>query len=201
MTLHEVKAATANLVFAQELADLDSVAEAGFFPALARAIWVTDGLRPTCRMLSFLHTAPYPGAAEIGGFDILYDLRNFAPEIASVTAPPCLICDGEEYPLTHGYVFSGGHHLYLKRYLSGEIRVSYRIRPTVPHETDDPDIPLALDEELCQLLPLLIAHYLLLDDDVEKANHYLALYREQYALLSTKSSLPVAIRCHSVNQW
>ncbi len=201
MTLSEVKSATANLVFAEELADLDTTAEAGFFGALARAIWTTDALRPTRRILWVHHTPPYPDAVEVGSLDVLYDLRRYASDIASVVGAPALVEDGTPIALTSDFVISGAHFLFLSRTLSGDVRVCCRIRPTVPTVYDDPDTALSLDEELCQLLPLLTAHYLLLDDDPEKANHYLSLYREQYALLKTEDSLPTPVKWRSVNNW
>ncbi len=201
MTLHEVKAATANLVFAEELADLDSVAEAGFYRALSRSIWVTDGLRPTRRIITLSHTPPYADSCEVGASDVLYDLRSLSSDIASLTEPPARPTEEGYLPLSRGYVLSGSHHLYLSRSIAGEVRLTCRIRPFIPDETTPPETPLSLDEELCQLLPLLTAHYLLLDDDTDKANHYLALFREQYALLATAASVPAPTAWRSVNHW
>ncbi len=201
MTLYEAKAATANLVFAQELADLDSVCEAGFYRALARAIWVTDALRPRTRIFSLSHTPPFDNAHEVGASDVLYDLKHLGTDILSLTEPPQVLAEEGYRPLTHGYVLSGGTDLYLKRELVGEYRLVCRLRPLIPDETNDPDTPLSLDEDLAVILPLLTAHYLLLDDDMEKANHYLALYREQYTLLATAETVRAPVRWRSVNNW
>ncbi len=201
MTLNEIKAATASLVFAQELADLDSVCESGFYPALARAIWVTDALRPKTRIFSLTHTPPFEMAEEVGRADVLYDLRILDTAVINLTEPPALLSGDEYRALGNGYILSGGTHLYLTKRLTGEYRLTCRMRPMTPDESDDPDLPLPLDEDLAQLLPLLTAHYLLLDDDAEKANHYLSLYREQYALLATAAEIPASVGWHSVNSW
>ncbi len=201
MTLQEVKAATASLVFAQELADLDSVVEAGFYRALSRAIWVTDGLRPTRRIFTLSHTPPFETAREVGAADVLYDLRSCDSGVISLLLPPARLGDADYLPLTEGYVLSGGTELYLPRTATGEYRLVCRMRPRIPDEATPAEEHLSLDEDLCQILPLLTAHYLLLDDDAEKANHYLSLYREQYALFVSHMSLPAAVTWRSVNSW
>ncbi len=201
MTLYEVKAATASLVFAQELADLDSVSESGFYPALARAIWVTDVLRPKTRIFTLTHTPPFEGAHDVGAADVCYDLRRLDSAVISLAEPPAREEEAGYQSLTHGYVLSGGTHLYLSRFMTGRIRLVCRLRPDVPNEMSDPETPLSLDEDLAQILPLLTAHYLLLDDDPEKAAHYLSLYREQYALFATSPHLPAAATWRSINAW
>ncbi len=201
MTLTEVKAATASLVFAQELADLDSVVEAGFFSALARAIWVTDALRPTRRILTLTHTPPFDDACEVGAADVLYDLRRLDASVAALLEPPAHMTEDGALPLTSNFVLSGGTRLYLNRALTGTYRLVVRLAPATPDDATDPELPLSLDEDLCQLLPLLTAHYLLLDDDPDKAEHYLSLYREQYNLLIGAGSLTPAVTWRSVNNW
>ncbi len=201
MTLGEVKAATANLAFAEELADLDSAVEAGFYRALARAIWTTDALRPTRCVATFRHAAPYEGAKEVGAGDVLYDLRSLVPGIAALTEPPMLLREGHVIGMTSDYVLSGAHDLYLSRAFEGEVRLCCRMTPIIPDEDWEPDTVLSLDEELCQLLPLLTAHYLLMDDDAEKADRYLSLYREQYARLLSTEQRQNAVGYRSVNNW
>lgn len=60
---------------------------------------------------------------------------------------------------------------------SGYLRLSYLRTPKIPtHEDGDREIDMP--EETRELLPLLVASYLWLDDDPEKAEYYRALYAD-----------------------
>ena len=60
---------------------------------------------------------------------------------------------------------------------------------------------LDLDEELCSVLPMLVAAYVWLEDEPEKSQYYMNLYRErvQEIVLSHKETAPVLIK--NVNGW
>lgn len=60
---------------------------------------------------------------------------------------------------------------------SGYIRLRYLRSPRIPAR-EDRDIELDLPEEARELLPLLVASYLWLDDDPDKAEYYRALYTD-----------------------
>ena len=68
---------------------------------------------------------------------------------------------------------------------SGEIYISYKRRFSLP-DFDDGDSIIDLSSECEELLPLLVAFYVWLDDDAEKAEIYLSLYKD--ALASIKRS-------------
>ena len=64
----------------------------------------------------------------------------------------------------------------------GRIRVKYR--KSIPDiNPDEPDSPIDLPEEYHSLLPLLTASYVWLDDDADKAQYYMSLYREGMSAL------------------
>ena len=84
--------------------------------------------------------------------------------------------------LDSGYQIEGQSVILLPYELSGVVRVKYNrqvkeISYTASPESDQTKIDL--DEELCTLLPLLIAAYVWLDDEPEKAGQYYSLYTER----------------------
>lgn len=84
--------------------------------------------------------------------------------------------------LDQGYQIEGQSVLLLPYELTGVVRVKYhrqveKISYSASPGSDESVIDL--DEELCTLLPLLIASYVWLDDDPEKAGQYYSLYSER----------------------
>ena len=68
----------------------------------------------------------------------------------------------------------------------GTAHVRYRRRaPSVSADAPDAEIPA--EEELLHLIPLLCASYYWLDDDAEKAERYLLLYRDGMSNLRAAS--------------
>lgn len=59
----------------------------------------------------------------------------------------------------------------------GEVLLTYKRAPSMPGGLDDNE-PLDLPEELTELLPLAVASFVWLDDDAEKAQYYLSLYKD-----------------------
>lgn len=58
MTLEECRRGTALLGFAESLSDMDDTAEAAFFAALSRAVWMADAVRPRVGFLTLIHDPP-----------------------------------------------------------------------------------------------------------------------------------------------
>ena len=82
----------------------------------------------------------------------------------------------------------------------GKIRVKYR--KGIPNfSIDEPDEPIALPEEYHSLLPLLTASYYWLDDDADKAQYYMALYREGRAALKLYTNKEVNASYTDVVGW
>ena len=78
-------------------------------------------------------------------------------------------------PIAGAYVIDGVMHVPENHY--GPIVLTYRRAPIMPsgYEDDEPiDVPL----ECAELLPLLLASYIWLDDDPDKSDLYRALYRD-----------------------
>ena len=128
------------------------------------------------RNVAFYDT-PFPNAiALFGGETVEYDLRRVVPDFGRATLP--ILCDGIPVTpsdpllrLAHGYVLS------VPKDARGTYEVIYeRALPRYKDEdSDEEEIPL--DGDLVDLLPLLVASYVWLDDEPEKAARYEALYR------------------------
>ncbi len=202
MTLEECKQATTLLAFAEEMSELHNTAEEAFFAALTRAIWQTEGVRPRTASLLLHHTSPFTSSMEVGadGY-VRYALDRLASDFSSLAEPPLYLTEEGYISLRGGYLWEGGCVLSLPREKEGYYRILYRRKP----QGFTPEMPLDtvidLDEELCQLLPLLVAHYLLLDEEPEKAAQYLTLYREQYALIRNRCVTNSGADYYSVNGW
>lgn len=111
-----------------------------------------------------------------------YDMPELRPDFLELETPPIIPETGEK--MSGGYGVDGGTRLILPYEAEGSFKVLYRRKPRelVNEGTPDEDITVIdLDEELCTLLPLLIASYVWAEDEPEKANYYGNLYRERAA--------------------
>lgn len=136
-----------------------------------------------------------------GGAYVRYSLRDRAADLRALAEPPAIWRDGAYETLTDGYETDADGNLYLARSLPGSYRVRYlRAVPRIG-EDDPEESELPFDRDQAELLPLLIAYYLLLDEEPDKATEYMNLYREGAVLVrrSGSAALPAAYR--SVNGW
>lgn len=119
-----------------------------------------------------------------------YDLALLFPSFGGLLSPPATE-DGRA--LTEGasadYTLEDGHILTLPPHSRGCIRLSYRVRLSLPEEGE-----LPLTEEEASLLPLFCASYVYLDDDPERAAFYLARFREGLARLAADAAAPYPFR-------
>lgn len=82
---------------------------------------------------------------------------------------------------------------------SGELTLTYRRCPVVP-SGDDKDEKIDIPSETEELLPLLVASYLWLDDDPEKAQYYLSLYKDGISTLRRFSPMHMD-HAYVTNGW
>ena len=81
--------------------------------------------------------------------------------------------------------------------IRGIEEVWYKVKPqTFTYEDKDKEV--LLDDDLVQLLPLLIASYVWLEDEAEKSAYYMNLYRERAASVSRRKRCPDVIQ---FNGW
>lgn len=103
---------------------------------------------------------------------VRYPVAERLPDFLCFAREPC---DSQERPLAEATLEDGA--LWLPRDYTGEVHITYRRRPrTVTSDLRDATVDISGEGEV--LLPLLTAAYLWLDDDSEKAQYYMALYRE-----------------------
>lgn len=132
-----------------------------------------------------------------------YDLAVMADDYMGLAAPP-VTDDDVRITLGKGWTLESNHILHLPREWAGNYVVDVYRRPAPIADSEDlrtDGSEIDLDEELCALLPTLIASYVWADDEPQKAQYYLSLYREQvYAMEARKKTLePAEIK--SVNGW
>ena len=88
--------------------------------------------------------------------------------------------------------------------MKGLFKVIYNRKPKSIENTgeaSEDSTVIDLDEDLCALLPILVASYVWMDDEPEKAQYYLMLYRERAVDIERRiyNATPVPIK--SSNGW
>lgn len=131
-----------------------------------------------------------------------YDISSLVSDFLSLDVPP--IREEDYSYMSQGFDVENGRIILLPYDAKGLYKISYRRMPRALQNTGDAveDMTVIdLDEELCSLLPLLIASYVWAEDEAEKAEYYLSLYRERAADVERRiiSSKPATIR--NKNGW
>ena len=97
-----------------------------------------------------------------------------------------------------------GRVIILPRESEGVYKVVYQRKPKrveVPEYVNEDETVIDLDEELCTLLPLLIAYYIWVDDEPEKSEYYLTLYRERVVDFERRIKKTAPIAYNDINGW
>ena len=133
-----------------------------------------------------------------------YDVAEIVDDFLSFSSNP--VREEKGYGrLMGGYNLEDQSRLILPHDASGVYRVVYNRRPRVLEETTSPSTDtttvIDLDEELASLLPLLTAAYLWLEDEEEKAQYYMALYRERSVLVEQKTKSIKTSSVRNVYGW
>ncbi len=132
-----------------------------------------------------------------------YDVKKLVSDFMALCSPP--IREEEENTLLNQNYEQEGDSIILLPYdKRGVYKVLYEHRPTAIENTGattEDTQELDLDEELCALMPLLVAAYVWIEDEPEKAEYYINLYRErvQEIVVLHRDTSPVLIR--NVNGW
>ncbi len=92
-----------------------------------------------------------------------------------------------------------GHIARLPESYGGDVLIDYRVAPIMP--TGDPEEEIYTPPGSSQLLPLLTAAYVWLDDDAEKSQYYMSLYRDGMAALNVYSRASVSGAYKNVTGW
>ena len=132
-----------------------------------------------------------------------YDVKELVPDFMALCSPP--IREEEENTLLNQEYEQEGDSIILLPYdKRGVYKVLYEHRPTAIENTGattEDTQELDLDDELCSLMPILVASYVWIEDEPEKSEYYMSLYRErvQEIVLFRKETAPVLIK--NVNGW
>lgn len=132
-----------------------------------------------------------------------YDMRTLVSDFMELNSPPVLESD-DNYVLNQTYQVEGDSVLLLPYDNKGVYKVLYKHLPTelsVEDDVDSSDLPVDVDEELCSLLPLLIAAYVWVDDEPEKSEYYMNLYRERVAIIEQKKKSAATVKIRNVYGW
>lgn len=130
-----------------------------------------------------------------------YDLKDLDPDFIEVCDNPMVDAYSR---LTGDYYFESKSILVLPTSAEGEIKIKYKKSPRLLTYKDAPEgdnTEIELDPELVQLMPLLVASYIWLDEGDGKAQYYLELYYRRAAEIEAKNRNREGAKYESVNGW
>lgn len=138
--------------------------------------------------------------AEIPAYEAFtrYDISAMADDFMRLASPP--IEEGDELRrLSGGYDVEDERVILLPRGAEGTYKVMYHRRPAALVDEGAPaedSTVIDLDAEAAAMMPLLVAAYLWLDDEPEKAQYYMNLYSVQAAEYASRlrSMSPVTFK-------
>lgn len=134
---------------------------------------------------------------------VAYDFASLANDFASFVRPP--IADAGQnkgFVLDSDYFVSGDATLLIPASVKGSYSVRYNRKISSINQDENAETTnIDLDDDLCAILPNLVAAYIWVDDEPTKAEYYLSLYREQAAEIyaTAKKLEPVVYR--NRNGW
>ena len=132
-----------------------------------------------------------------------YNLADIAEDFLAFDSPP-VVEDSGNAPISSGYDIEGNSLLLSRAAEKGVYKVYYRRKPKMPSKDIKPSSNselIDLDEELCSALPLLVASYIWLEDEPDRASYYKSLYNERIAEINqNKRDFKVA-KIINTNGW
>ncbi len=124
-----------------------------------------------------------------------YDLQKYIPDFLSTLS---VAHDANGKTIEGSSVCSGV--LRVPYGYTGEIRLEYRKKaPEV--SINSPDEELGIPKELEHLIALVTAAYVWLDDDAEKAQYYMSLYRDGMSGVKLYTRKSVDTKFNDVTRW
>lgn len=132
-----------------------------------------------------------------------YDIGALVPDFLALYTSPIMV-EGDHTRLNRNYEVENDRVILLPHDAKGVYQIPYKRRPAELAYTDDPvedGTVIDLDEELCALLPMLVAAYVWADDEPEKAEYYMTLYRERAADIERRHRNTAPVKIKSVNDW
>lgn len=127
-----------------------------------------------------------------------YDIGSLASDFMSFAYPPIVdVRRDEGFVINRDYFVEGESKVLIPASTQGVFDVCYKRTPRMlTAESLENDDVIDLNPELCAILPNLVASYIWVDDEPDKAQYYLSLYREQVAEITAqkKDMRPVVYR-------
>ncbi len=142
-------------------------------------------------------------ATEIPAFEeyARYDMRKYDPRFIELCDNPFV---SSFTRLTENYYFEDNSVLLLPASEAREIKIKYKKSPALLIYTDSPDSDntvIELDPELVQLMPLLVAAYIWLDENDGKAQYYMDLYYRRAAEIQANKKSREGAKYVNVTGW
>ena len=133
-----------------------------------------------------------------------YDISAMADNFLALGKPP--IVDDATHAYLNGseYDMENGRIILLPYDRPGVYKVRYTKKPTPIADDGAPaenQANIDLDEDLCQLLPYLIAAFVWADDEDAKAQYYLQQYKAQEALILATQRNPEPVPYRNTYGW
>lgn len=132
-----------------------------------------------------------------------YDMMKLVDDFMSLSCPPIKEADTNSI-LNQGYEIENNSIILFPYESKGSYKVLYERLPKAIESSGDPskdDAELDLNAELSSLMPILIAAYVWIDDEPQKSEYYMALYRERVADLERKDIIATPVTIKSSNRW
>lgn len=130
-----------------------------------------------------------------------YDLSQLDPDFIELCDNPFL---SSFTRLTDDYYFENNSVIILPANEAREIKIKYKKSPKQLVYTDSPEediTDIELDPELVQLMPLLVAAYIWIDENDGKAQYYLDLYYRRAAEIEAKNRSREGAKYANVTGW
>ncbi len=132
-----------------------------------------------------------------------YDINKLVDDFMSFSCPPIKETECNTI-LNQSYEIEGNSIILLPYERKGVYKIIYERRPAQIENTGDitsDETVVDLDEELCSLLPILIAAYVWIDDEPQKSEYYMSLYRERANEIEYKAKDMAPVTIKSSNGW
>ncbi len=132
-----------------------------------------------------------------------YDISELVDDFMAFSCPPIREAE-RNIILNQDYEIEGNSIVLLPYESKGLYKIMYERRPVPIENTGDvtsDENTIDLDEELCSLLPVLIAAYVWIDDEPQKSEYYMSLYRERASEIEYKAEDATPITMKSSNGW
>ena len=200
MTLAQLEKAVALLGFEQSVGNIDDVADAAFLWAASRAVSFVNGLRPVTDsfVLSVTDdTYAVDGKTIFTGDIFRFKKISFDKPILRLRTP---VREDGRYLEGNLFKIENQKILWLDKTFRGSLLVEYDVEMPI-FKDEDMEYDLPLDNELCLILDVLVAYYLLIEDDPQKAGEYKARFDERYQLIAANTRKTHTDNYYSTNNW